>query len=89
MNRFAARPRVLYFSTMRQRSYDYIAWHDEGMWTAHSPSIPGVYGLGATRGEAEQDLFAGIEEMFGYLKDIGVQLPVAKRVISGTVRVQV
>lgn len=43
------------------RKDDYIAWQDEGLWVAHNPAVPGVYGLGDTLAEAEQDLAEGLE----------------------------
>jgi predicted RNase H-like HicB family nuclease len=55
----------------RERSYDYIVWQDEGVWTAHCPSIPGVYGLGDTKGRAEKDLIEGLDTLFDYLHETG------------------
>jgi len=50
--------------------YDYIAWREEGVWTAHSPSLPGVYGVGKTRDQAERDLFESVDELMDYLDEI-------------------
>ena len=49
----------------------HLLWQDEGKWTVHDPSLPGVYGVGDTQAQAEQDLFEGIDEMMGYLASIG------------------
>lgn len=48
-----------YFSAMHKGNY--IAWQDEGQWTAHDPEVPGVYGLGDTLAEAERDLAEGLD----------------------------
>jgi predicted RNase H-like HicB family nuclease len=64
-----------------------VVWEDEGKWTAHSPSVPGVYGVGATRREAEADFIDALSEMLAYLRDIGEHPPKRKRVIAGVVEV--
>lgn len=69
--------------------YEFVCWQDEGLWTAHSPSVPGVYGVGDTRKQAETELFEGIEEMFDYLSSIGEVRPKAKRVVAGVLSVHV
>jgi predicted RNase H-like HicB family nuclease len=69
--------------------YEFVSWQDEGVWTAHSPSVPGVYGIGDTRQKAETDLFEAIGEMFDYLVSIGEKRPKAKRVVSGVLTVAV
>jgi hypothetical protein len=46
--------KIWHFYTMK--TYDTITWKEEGVWTAHSPSVPGVYGLGSTRDTANRDL---------------------------------
>jgi predicted RNase H-like HicB family nuclease len=69
------------------RRYGYVAWQDEGLWTAHSPSVPGVYGVGSTRRAAERDLFDALEEMLSYLAEIGERPPRAKRLVSGSVAI--
>jgi len=48
---------------------------EEGIWTAHDPSVPGVYGLGDTRNEAEQDLVEALEELREYLRSAGERQP--------------
>ena len=70
----------------RAREFDCILWLEEGMWTAHSPSVPGVYGLGRTRGAAEKDLVDGLYDLFTYLEDIGERQPSPRRFAVGTVR---
>ncbi len=78
---------MLYFSTMRRpREFDCISWLEEGQWTAHSPSVPGVYGLGRTRAAAEKDLADGLDDLFVYLEDIGERQPTPRRIAVGTVR---
>jgi predicted RNase H-like HicB family nuclease len=67
---------------------DYIAWKDEGQWSAHSPSVPGVYGLGETRQEAISDLIEGVGEMLDYLDEIGADRPAKKRLVSGVIEVR-
>jgi predicted RNase H-like HicB family nuclease len=63
--------------------YGFVVWQDEGVWTAHSPSVPGVYGVGATRRAAEKDLTEGITVMLDYLKEIKAQPPKAKKIAAG------
>ena len=48
-------------------TYDYVTWEEDGMWASHSPSVPGVYGLGDTAEEAESDLAEAMEAMSEYL----------------------
>jgi predicted RNase H-like HicB family nuclease len=71
----------------REREFDFTVWQDDGQWTAHSPAVPGVYGIGATRAGAERDLRDGLRDLFDYLTDIGEPLPAPGRVRVGTVRV--
>jgi predicted RNase H-like HicB family nuclease len=66
------------------QTYDYIAWQDEGKWTAHSPAAPGVYGVGPTRRAAEQDLHQALLELLAHLRDIGEAPPANKGIIQGT-----
>lgn len=70
------------------RRYDYVAWKDEGVWSVHSPSVPGVYGLGATRRAAEADFAESLAEMLAYLEDIGEQPPRPKRLVAGAVEIR-
>jgi len=69
------------------RKYDYVAWREEGQWTAHSPAVPGVYGLGSTLSAAEQDLADALHEFLDYLDEIGERAPAPKRVTSGVLEV--
>lgn len=73
----------------RTREYTYIAWREEGIWTAHSPSIPGVYGLGDTKKKAERDLFDAVDTLFDYLHEIGEKPPMERRLVIGAMRVDV
>lgn len=73
----------------REKTYEYVVWQDESIWTAHSPSIPGVYGLGETKARAARDLMDAIDTLFDYLHEIGETPPKPKRVSSGAIRVAV
>jgi len=66
--------------------YDYVAWKEEGTWTAHCPAVPGAYGLGATRGQAVADLQGALRELAEYLRGIGEHLPRAGQVRTGELR---
>lgn len=57
------------------RRYDYIAWKDEGNWVVHSPSVPGVYGLGSTRKRAEKDFLKALNALLEHLREIGERPP--------------
>jgi predicted RNase H-like HicB family nuclease len=50
-------------------------WEDEGQWTAHDPTVPGVYGLGPSRAAAETDFREALSELHAYLRDIGEAVP--------------
>jgi predicted phosphodiesterase/predicted RNase H-like HicB family nuclease len=43
---------------------------EEGMWSAHDPDVPGVYGLGATREEALADLAEASAALAEYEADV-------------------
>ena len=62
-----------HFYTMRM--YDVITWEEEGIWTAHSPSVPGVYGLGSTPDIANRDLSEALSLLSEYLQEIGEPMP--------------
>ena len=64
-------------------TYNHVAWQDEGVWTVHSPSIPGVYGLGGTQRAAESDFRASLREMLAYLTEIGEAPPPSKHLAIG------
>jgi predicted RNase H-like HicB family nuclease len=66
------------------RKYDFVVWSEEGKWTAHSPAMPGVYGIGRTRKRAEADLFEAMTERAVHLREIGEQLPPARAIGVGT-----
>ncbi len=57
------------------------------MWTAHAPSVPGAYGLGATPAEAKRDLTCALELLSDYLAEVGEDLPSARKVKMGQVRI--
>jgi predicted RNase H-like HicB family nuclease len=69
------------------KEYDYLVWREEGVWTAHSPSIPGVFGLGDTKKEAEEDFFEALALMASYLDEIGEPMPKRRRITVGVVEV--
>lgn len=73
-----------HFYTMS--TYHTIAWKEDGTWTAHAPSVPGVYGLGRTRRQAEDDLVEALELMFDYLDEVGDPRPAPSPVVHGEVR---
>jgi predicted RNase H-like HicB family nuclease len=56
------------------KTYDVVIWKEEGIWTAHSPSVPGVYGLGSTREIANRDLKEALALLSHYLREIGESL---------------
>jgi predicted phosphodiesterase/predicted RNase H-like HicB family nuclease len=43
---------------------------EEGMWSAHDPDVPGVYGLGSTREEALADLAEAMAALTEYEADL-------------------
>ena len=57
------------------------------MWTSHAPSVPGVYGLGDTAAEAEEDLVEAMELMFSYLDKVGETPPSPRKVKLGQLRI--
>ena len=67
--------------------YDYIAWKEEGVWTASCPGVAGVYGLGDTKALAVSDLRDALEELADYLEEIGERLPRGRRVNVGELRI--
>ena len=60
---------------MRNKTYPVMLWREEGIWTAHAPSIPGLYGLGRTPSAARRDLANGMHDVFTYLDEIGESRP--------------
>ena len=71
----------------KKRTYDYVTWSEDGMWASHAPSVPGVYGLGDTALEAEEDLVEAMEAMSLYLSEVGETLPSPRSIRTGQVRV--
>jgi len=69
------------------RTYDVLTWEEEGVWTAHSPSVPGVYGLGSTPDVADRDLKDALDTLAEYLREIGESLPRARRLRTSQVSV--
>jgi predicted phosphodiesterase/predicted RNase H-like HicB family nuclease len=51
---------------------------EEGMWSAHDPDVPGVYGLGATREEALADLAEASAALAEYEADLAEDLRAAE-----------
>lgn len=68
-------------------SRDCVIWEEDGVWTAHAPSVPGAYGLGSTPAEAKRDLTEALELMSDYLATVGEDLPSARKVRMGQVRI--
>jgi len=52
---------------VRATEYDVVVWEEGRTWTAHAPSITGVYGLGATREEAKEDLTEAANLLFNVM----------------------
>lgn len=73
----------------REKTYEYVVWQDEELWTAHSPAIPGVYGVGETKIRAVRDLLDAVNTLFDYLAEIGEPPPKPKKVSSGAITVPV
>ena len=67
--------------------YTVISWKEDGIWSAMSPSVSGVFGLGRTRAHAERDFMDALRTLLGYLGEIGEPAPRPKNVITSTVRV--
>lgn len=67
------------------KTYDVISWKEEGVWTAHSPSVPGVYGLGSTRDSANRDLSEALTLLSQYLLEIGESLPRSQKLHTSRV----
>lgn len=67
--------------------YAYITWKESGIWTAHAPAVPGVYGLGRTRVAAVRDLVDALEHLLEYLDEIGERPPRPQAVRVGQVDV--
>lgn len=55
--------------------YNVVAWKEEGVWVAHAPALPGVYGFGKTYSQAKQDFADAAETLLDYLDDIGEPSP--------------
>ncbi len=58
---------------------DLAVWLEEGVWAAHRASVPGAYGLGETRAQADRDLSESLDELKAYLNDIGERPPNANK----------
>jgi len=74
-----ARYAFLLLSTMRSKTYPVTLWKEESIWTAHAPSIPGLYGMGRTPAAARRDLANGMRDLFAYLDEIGEPRPPGAR----------
>jgi predicted RNase H-like HicB family nuclease len=68
-------------------TYSYVAWKDEGMWTVHTPSVPGLYGVGKTRRAAERDFRQALSLLLAYLDEIGEAPPKPTPVYTGKLAV--
>ncbi|MEK6607457.1 MAG: hypothetical protein AABZ30_07335 [Myxococcota bacterium] len=70
---------------MRSRTYPVTLWKEEGIWTAHTPAISGLYGMGKTPAAACRDLALGMRDVFAYLDEIGEPRPAPIPVRAGRV----
>ncbi len=57
------------------KTYPIILENAGPNWSAHAPDVPGVFGVGLTPEECEQDLRAGIETYLEYCRDNGIAVP--------------
>lgn len=73
-----------YYSTM---TYTVVSWKEGRIWSAMSPSVPGVFGLGRTRRAAERDFAKALETLVDYLGEIGERLPRPRAVHISNIRV--
>ena len=55
--------------------YPIAICEDEGTIVAHSPCVPGAYGLGDTEAEAVSDLRESLELMLTHIRECGEELP--------------
>ncbi len=67
--------------------YRFVAWKESGMWTAHSPSVPGVYGVGSTAASAERDLREALVLVASYLTEGRRKMPRPQKLRFGEVRI--
>lgn len=69
------------------KKYEYVAWKDEGRWVVHSPSVPGVYGLGRSKAAAKEDFSQALSLLIEHLRSIDEPLPRARPLEIGTAQV--
>lgn len=67
--------------------YDVVVWSEEGVWTAHSPSVPGVYGLGKSRRAAVADFKLALSDEIAYQKQIGQRPSRQRRIFLDAVEI--
>ena len=51
--------------------YHFCFWLEDGLWSAKTPTIRGVYGVGVTAEKAKRDLVEALQTMADYLKKTG------------------
>ncbi len=51
--------------------YHFCFWLEDGLWSAKTPAIRGVYGVGVTAEKAKRDLVEALQTMADYLKKTG------------------
>lgn len=68
--------------------YNVVVWKDEDIWSAHSPSTPGVYGLGKTRQAALADYRAALRDELAYQKQIGERPHAAQPVFLSQIEIK-
>lgn len=72
------------FSTV---TYKYVAWKEEGVWTAHCPAIPGVYGLGSSVAASVSDLEEALRLLAEHVAELGERLPRGGQISVGTLEI--
>jgi predicted RNase H-like HicB family nuclease len=68
-------------------TYTFVAVQEHGAWGVTCPSLPGVFGVGKTRKEAEKDFAGSLETLANYLDEIGEKLPTPQRVAIGSLSI--
>jgi len=67
--------------------HDVMVWKEDGVWTAHSPALVGVYGTGITKRKALDDYVAAANLMLSYMDELGEAPP--KRMPIDVVEVEI
>ena len=51
--------------------YHFVFWLEDGLWSAKTPTVRGVYGVGVTAEKAKRDMVEALQTMADYLKKTG------------------